>query len=133
MTLIHIEAGQVNACANWGRWVSRCSRCPSAMTLDPGCSAFTCRECDAVTEVRWPTDAMIEGVERLLMMRPDVTTRNWEPDETLVDLMVDNASHGIFDALDIAPGVSALTVAAHTILRDALPVSPLRPLKAVGA
>jgi hypothetical protein len=38
------------------------------------------------------------------MMRPDPTTRNWFPGETLHDLMFENASHGIFDHLGETSG-----------------------------
>lgn len=50
-----------------------------------------------VTEIIWPTEAMVKAVERLLMMRPAPAHRNWFPGETLHDLMFENGAHGIFD------------------------------------
>lgn len=120
--LIHSTARRVAAEANWGRWVGACGWCPSAMALTPGTSAFRCRECGEATEVVWPSDAMVCGVERLLMMRPNVTTRNWRPGETLRDLMFENGAHGIFDrCLDDGPARILLTVQDDRITVDALP------------
>ena len=53
------------------------------------------RLCGTVTEVIWPSEAMMAGVERILMMRPDPTKRNWWPGETLHDLIAENAEHGL--------------------------------------
>jgi hypothetical protein len=60
-------------------------------------------------------------------MRPNVTTRNWEPGETLIDLMVENGQHGVFDQLPAAlPGNSLLYVEEGRIVNDALPMLPSR-------
>jgi hypothetical protein len=67
---------------------------------------------------------MVNGVERLLMMRPDPSTRNWFPGETLGDLMMENGAHGIFDHLGhlaVTPGVSLFTVEEERIRVDNLP------------
>lgn len=88
-------------------------------------AGFHCRECWQSTAVLWPSDDMVQGVERLLMMRPDVTTRNWTPGETLIDLMWENGQHGIFTGLD-----GALAVEDGRIRTDTLPAT--RELRAIA-
>lgn len=87
--------GVTYARANWGRWVADCSApfCHSALQLAPEQAWFSCRECETVAEIVWPQ--MVGDIERLLMMRPDEVTRNWEPGETLFDLIEQNNAHGI--------------------------------------
>jgi len=94
--------------------------------LQPSTPWFECDFCGAVTEVIWPTGRIIKGVERLLMMRPDPSTRNWTPNETLSDLMVENGAHGVFDCLEqlgltAEPGKSLLSVDDEGIRVDRLP------------
>jgi hypothetical protein len=79
---------------------------------------------------------MVAGVERLLSMRPNVATRNWEPGETLIDLMVENGKHGVFDPISTAelpPGTSLLNVEEGRIVTDILPALPDRIRRAVTA
>jgi hypothetical protein len=98
--------------ANWGRWISRCSRCPNAWRLDPGQSAWQCATCGTVNEAQWPADPA--AVEYLLMLRPEFKTRNWEPTETIEDLLRQNAEHG-----HLPPEVVELTSApagSHLLL-----------------
>jgi hypothetical protein len=118
--------GVTAAEANWGRWVARCSWCPSAITAEPGLPAYRCVECARWNEVVWPDADMVHGVLRLLSMRPDVTTQNWLPGETLVDLMIENGQHGIFDG-----ATDDFVVEEGRIRMDALPGSA-QPLKAVA-
>lgn len=80
---------------------------------------------------------MIVGVERLLMMRPDPSTRNWFPGETLVDLTYENGAHGIFDNLaergvSAAVGEMVLAVDQDQIRVDALPALKPRVRQAIG-
>jgi hypothetical protein len=123
--LVHGSTRVVSAEANWGRWVARCGWCPSAMAVEPGTAGFHCRECWQSTEVVWPSDDMVQGVERLLMMRPDVSTRNWLPGETLIDLAWENGRHGILSGL-----AGALVVEDGRIRRDTLPAT--RELRAIA-
>lgn len=123
-----LEPFRVFAEANWGRWVVRCPRCPSALDGVPGDPAFRCWECGATAAVDWPPEATVAGVERLLLMRPDVTTRNWLPGETLIDLVVENAAHGIWDT--DTPG--ELTVDDGRIRVDTLPLTHSAELKAIA-
>ena len=97
--LIHSRALRVAARVNWGRWIADCLWCSGAMALAPGTSAFDCMSCGATLEVVWPSDETVFSVARLLMMRPDPNTRNWEPGEPLRQLMIENETHGIFDHL----------------------------------
>jgi hypothetical protein len=112
------------AYADFGRWVAMCGhpdRCSAAAELAPFQPGFFCIECGGSTEVIWPQAAMVAGVVRLLMMRPHFKNRNWRPGETLVDLMVENAQHGIFDAVEIPAGQSAFAVTETYVSLDALP------------
>lgn len=106
-----VRRGVAYARANWGRWVADCASpfCASALQLFRGQPWLACRECDAVAEIVWPS-IPIEDIERLLMMRPDETTRNWEPGETLFDLYSENLEHNIvpWDLTALTPGGSAV-------------------------
>lgn len=86
--------------------------------MDPGADLFVCSGCDTAAEVVWPSEETVYGIERLLLMRPDESTRNWEPGETLVDLMMENGAHGLLSSVD-----GKLTVTDGAILRDSLPAS----------
>lgn len=82
--------------ANWGRWVVFCSGrfCFNALQVYPGQQLVTCPFCETTLgPLIWPADP--EAIETILMMRPDVRTRNWHPGEALEDLLAENVSHGI--------------------------------------
>jgi hypothetical protein len=92
-----------------------------------------CPFCGAVNEVLWPSPGMVEGVERLLLMRPDPSTRNWWPNETLHDLMFENGAHGVFDsAPEMEPGTVKFSVNDFGIQTDNLPVLESQTRKALG-
>jgi hypothetical protein len=119
------------AVANWGMWKVRCIRCSSADTFPPGTPVFRCAECGATAEIEWPSDEMVHGVERLLLMRPSPANQNWQPGETLLDLMVENAEHGIYtfpEGYELA--ATALVVEAERIRMDTLPATHRRELSA---
>ena len=131
-----VQPGTSPAYADYGRWVARSGRpdrCSYNAELEPFQPAFACPECGAVTEVIWPDAETVQGVVRLLMMRPHAENRNWKPGESLIDLMVENAEHGIFDGagLDAAPGTALLVVDDNRIQTDALPAS-VEPALAIG-
>jgi hypothetical protein len=119
---------------NWGRWVVRCPRCPSAQQVTPGDKGFRCDDCEAVDLILWPAPDMIRGVARLLGMRRDPSKQNWLPYETLDDLMVENGTHDVFpDVGELPPGVAALTVInGARIVNDRLPLPPARQMEALG-
>lgn len=82
--------------ANWGRWVVMCASpfCTGAMQVYSGQMFVACGDCGwPIEELIWPVDP--EGVETILLMRPDEKTRNWHPGETLQDLLAENVEHGI--------------------------------------
>lgn len=81
---------------NWGRWIVDCGSqfCTSALQLVPGTPIMRCWDCGWVTEqIVWPDAA--DMIETILMMRPLEWTRNWEPGETVADLIAENLQHGI--------------------------------------
>ena len=58
--------------------------CPACENAEPD---------GAWRRLRFPDDR--EQLEALLMLRPDPETRNWWPGETVDDLRVQNAEHGV--------------------------------------
>jgi hypothetical protein len=131
-----VKAGTfvVEAHANWGAWAAKCGRCINGTPfrhapgyLRPGTPSWECWLCGAVTEVIWPSEKTMRDVERLLMMRPDPTTRNWLPGESVQDLMWENAEHGILDQfkpLHVAakPGTEFMVIDDDGIRLDNLPM-----------
>jgi hypothetical protein len=82
--------------ADWGMWKARCPRpgCTNAMALDRDQATFTCLgldSCGFEAPVIWPADP--QAIEALLAMRPLTRNQNWLPDETLADLIAENAAH----------------------------------------
>jgi hypothetical protein len=84
------------AVCNWGRWVVECATawCTNAWMPQPGDRMWQCGTCGLDTEIAWPPDPI--AIEALLLMRPDPSSRNWRPPETLTDLVMENAAHDIF-------------------------------------
>jgi hypothetical protein len=129
----------VHVFANWGRWVAPCAGCPSALQVVAGVvdedagvlgwdaghrrHGLRCLECGSLHVASWPDEDLTAGVERLLMLRPDPTTRSWYPGETLDDLAAENMAHGVFARLEIdpTPGTASLVIRDGRIVVDALP------------
>jgi hypothetical protein len=126
-----VQVGVSPAFASWGRWVAYCSHryaCDGAATLQRFQAGFICQSCGRGTDVVWPSATMVAGVERLLTLRPHYKNRNWLPEETLHDLLVENAEHGVLIAAAAElPAGSAMLIQGDTIMEDALPMSPSRP------
>lgn len=94
-----------------GWWVARCCRMdcdhaeyfgiapPDSVNAGrPGGltpSHMMCPACGSAWPAKWPSDTLRRGVEQILGDRPDRTTRNWYPHESLADLTLENALHGI--------------------------------------
>jgi hypothetical protein len=111
-----VQALTAVAYMNHGRWVARCPLgCGSAEQRGPGgdgtmggleSDRFTCRPeyggCGWRGPVTWPAD--IADLERVLLARPSKVTRNWQPGESLFDLIAENAAHGIVPAAALEPG-----------------------------
>ena len=114
----------VFARAHAGHWIADCPRCGYAVggrLLPFGSPVFDCQDCGLGVEVRWPSEQMRRGVERLLMMRPVPHTRNWFPHESLSDLLAENVEHGIGPS---QPG-EEIRILGERIELDTLP----RPVK----
>lgn len=125
--LIRSGVARMPARAHRGMWIVDCPRCANAMRWPVGTPSFDCDECDQPIEIVWPPQEMVEAVERLLMMRPVPHTRNWNPGETLHDLMFENGAHGIYDQLEpTTPGRVLLSVTDGAIEHDALPAATER-------
>jgi hypothetical protein len=121
---------RVPAYVNWGRWVADCVRCPSAEQLNLMQPVFLCTECRTAAEIEWPSEEMAHGIQRLLLMRPNTTKQNWLPGETIIDLMRENAEHGIFSDLPDGLGLE-LVVDPEGIRVDTLPLNHRRELQAL--
>ena len=82
-----------------GMWQLRCATvgCTNCPSVSPEWRLALCWDCGAVYE-RVPLPVDIEAIERVLMRRPDVSSRNWLPTETVEDLVRENAEHGIQEA-----------------------------------
>lgn len=88
-----VRTDEVQARANWGRWLADCLGCANAWTIAPGDESWQCNLCGAVNPIVWPADPA--AIEYVLDMRPDPNTRNWESGETIEQLLMENAAHGI--------------------------------------
>lgn len=145
--LIQSGAYVMEAHASWSYWACRCGACrygaeafgygPS-FRYRPRTPQFQCSFCGAVTEAIWPSEEMMAGVERVLMMRPDPSTRNWFPGETLIDLMRENGEHGILDNLErlnlaVSPGDVVFSADETRIRVDNLPALKPRIRQEIGA
>lgn len=135
--LIRAGVYVAEAHASWGYWAARCGLCPSGEMLQRFQPDFECSFCGMVTEIIWPSEDMVYGVERILMMRPDPSTRNWFPGETLNDLVWENGEHGIFDNLEqlnlpVKPGDMLFAVEENRIRVDHLPVLKPRIRQQIG-
>jgi hypothetical protein len=81
----------VPAVINHGRWIVECS-CRSARNVYPE-RLWWCPACGAgAVDVVWPDDA--HAICAALASRP-LVNRNWRPGETVVDLLAENAAHGV--------------------------------------
>lgn len=89
-----------------GWWVAFCGRpfCVHAEWYGPSPNAgvggltathMMCPACGWAGPAHWPGPTLRRGIEQILADRPDPATRNWLPGETLADLTLENAEHGI--------------------------------------
>lgn len=124
-----VRRGVTYARCNWSRWVGDCPSpfCLSALQLQRHQPWFTCLECGETGEIVWPSH--VEDVERILLMRPDPFTRNWEPGESLQDLYQENLDHGILPVpIELVGSHQGLVfeVADDRILIDRAPLPAVR-------
>ena len=87
----------VVARVNIGRWLADCA-CGAARLVDPS-RPFWCPGCgNAATgghavPIVWPEDRAT--IDAVLAAREAAGTCNWEPHETVADLMAENEAHGL--------------------------------------
>lgn len=79
-----------------GSWIADCVTryCGSALLVTRG-DVFDCGNCGRRYPIAWPTEAAQAEIEAILALRPDPRTRNWNPGETPVDLLMENLVHGV--------------------------------------
>ena len=79
---------------NHGRWIVDCPNCRSAQIASRETPFFHCAECDSDWfRITYPAERV--AIELLLLKRPNIANRNWEPGETLTILEKENADKGI--------------------------------------
>lgn len=90
-----VHGGWARARINWGRIVVDCPApgCLAALTLPPGWPVYDCWECPAVAAVAWPSN--LADIASVLWLRPDPFTRNWDPGESLEQLVGENITAGV--------------------------------------
>lgn len=121
LAVIRTEAphgGTTPALVNWSRWIANCPGwyCRGATDLDYGQTWTVCAEpwCRTRAAVVWP--ANVPDIEYLLSLRPDPTTRNWEPGETVHDLLAENIEHGILPPSWLESAGTVLALAGDRIV-----------------
>lgn len=129
--LIRASVGSVAARVDYGRWIADCHWCNGAGLVRIGMPVYEC-PCGALWELVWPSEDMMRGIARLLLMRPP-ENRWWRPGDTLTLLMWENGQHGIFDDVPLASGDAPLVVADDRIMLDRLPALTSRATEAVTA
>lgn len=90
------------AYVNHGRWVADCPfGCGGAeLAMD---DRFICRECrNAEARHRpiplvWPAPGDVDAITAVLVVRP-ILNRNWNLNESIGALLVENVEHGLFDS-----------------------------------
>ena len=79
---------------NAGRWVALCPFCNNAMPCDPDWPRTACVDCGGMYTLDFPNPPTVHALEAALAPRPE-ENRNWQPPETVDDLLAENAAHGI--------------------------------------
>lgn len=94
---------------NHGRWIASCSCGMPGSLPTPGCIVFLdgpwallgwCVRCGnqgwggGWRRIVVPPPEERARIEAVLLCRPNVEDRNWEPDETVADLLAQNREHG---------------------------------------
>lgn len=86
---------------NRGRWIVDCPICNSALDVTPADVMAICLDCGTEWfEVVFPTPAMKQEIERLILKRPGdsiqgMINSNWSPGESLDVVRAENAQHGV--------------------------------------
>ena len=107
LTHVVATAAPMVARINHGKWIASCTcGAPRNVVPTPGCIVFLavllgwCVRCGNRpwgggwrTVIVPPQDERVQ-IEAVLTCRPDPATRNWEPGETVADLIRENREHG---------------------------------------
>lgn len=95
-----VEGADVMAVVNAGRWIVSCE-CGGAEYVDLERPVFMCCACWNAAQghqwrrIRLPSARRRRAIERVLLVRRDRRTRNWQPGEKVADLERENREHGI--------------------------------------
>lgn len=90
---IHTVDTQMLARVDHNSWIIDCE-CGAGNAVDPTWPAAHCFGCGAVhRNITWPVNR--ERLEEILLLRVDVTKRNWQPGETEEDLLRENSELGV--------------------------------------
>lgn len=85
---------RLHARVNHGRWIADCAACKSGMLTHPEWRLACCGECGAIySRITFPV--MASAIEHVLCRRPQRSTQNWFPTETVNDLLRENREHGV--------------------------------------
>ncbi len=94
-----LSGAEVEARINHGRWLVDCDSCKSAESVWLSNPVFMCQSCwNKASGGRWRRVVLPEAradIESALIERPDLTTRNWFPGETVDSIKRENEDHGI--------------------------------------
>lgn len=88
-------AASVDAYVNHDRWMWDCRVCNASQACTPVDPRAFCIDCFNGGDGWWPVVFPAErtALETLLARRPDRSTRNWLPTETLHDIQIENVVH----------------------------------------
>jgi hypothetical protein len=115
---VALTAAPLVARVNQGVWIASCS-CGMPGIPRPGCVVFLdhllgwCVRCGNQAwgggwrTIAAPPEAERRLIEAVLACRPDLETRNWEPGESVADLIAENIAHGVPIPTDDEPPASA--------------------------
>lgn len=91
---VHEVDTPIAARVDAGTWLVDCE-CGAGNATDPAWGQACCFGCGAIhTAVVFPEPNAREAIELLLVQRPRPIDRAWRPEESLVDLMLENRNHG---------------------------------------
>lgn len=82
-----------------GMWQVPCA-CGNRPSVSPEWKIARCFDCGFVYRehvIALPSSHEVSEIERLLVLRPHLATRNWLPTETVADLRAENAAFGIVE------------------------------------
>lgn len=93
-----LEAPAAAASVNSGRWIVACPFCSGAEYVNFDDLRFFCCECRNAKVDHHPLRVVVPAgtaqIAAVLIGRPDVSTRNWLPPETVDDLERENKENG---------------------------------------